>query len=134
MKDEMKNEILHDHNNDGIDRRHLLKCMAWVGTGLVWGVKGGVLSSRVFGAETDDGEMQKHTASNDFTFVQISDSHIGFSKEPNKDVVATFRRAIDRINALPTPPALLIHTGDLTHLSKPSEFDTVSQMMKSAKS
>jgi Icc protein len=129
----MEDKIIHDHNNDGIDRRSLLKCMAWVGTGVLWGVKGGVLSSRVFGAQSDLRDVKKHAADSDFTFVQISDSHIGFSKEPNKDVVGTLQRAIARINALPAPPALLIHTGDLTHLSKPSEFDTVSQIVKSAK-
>lgn len=129
----MEDKIIHDHGNDGIDRRHLLKCMAWVGTGLLWGVKGGVLSSRVLGAQLEAGNAQEHATSTDFTFVQISDSHIGFAKEPNKDVVGTFQRAIDRIKALAVPPALLIHTGDLTHLSKPSEFDAVAEIIKGAK-
>jgi 3',5'-cyclic AMP phosphodiesterase CpdA len=112
---------------DGIDRRGLLACMAWVGTGLVWSLRGGVLSSQVFGAETEQ------TASTDFSFVQISDSHIGFMKEPNKDVVGTLKLAIDRINQLPHPPAFLLHTGDLTHLAKPEEFDTVAQLLKGVK-
>src|SRR5690348_14625327 len=96
---------------DGIDRRGFLKCMAWVGTGVVWASRGGVLTSRTFGAATAG------DADADFTFVQISDSHIGFSKEPNKDVVGTLKLTVDRINALPQRPQLLIHTGDLTHLS-----------------
>src|SRR5579885_2886853 len=97
--------------SDGIDRRGFLKCMAWVGTGVVWTVSGGVLSSRAFGAEP------ANAAKGDFSFVQISDSHIGFSKEVNKDVAGTLQLAVNRINAMPIRPELLIHTGDLTHLS-----------------
>src|SRR5438552_18263248 len=96
-------------NNDVIDRRGFLKCMAWVGTGVVWSVSsGGILSSRALGQ--DQTNASEH---GDFTFVQISDSHIGFSKEPNKDVAATLAIAIDKINALPARPDLLLHTGDL---------------------
>ena len=116
----------NDPSTDGVDRRSFLKCMAWVGTGMVWTMKNGILTSQTFGAPPPD-------ATTDFTFVQISDSHIGFAKEPNKDVAATLKLAIDRINALATRPDLLIHTGDLTHLSKPEEFDTVDQLLKSAK-
>src|SRR5713226_3052890 len=123
----MARPIAHDHHDDGIDRRGFLECMAWVGTGVAWTVSGGVLSSRVFGQET--GADKK----GDFTFVQISDSHIGFSKEPNKDVVGTLQATVDRINALPERPELLIHTGDLTHLSKPQEFDTRAEVLKGAK-
>jgi Icc protein len=115
-------------NNDGVDRRGFLKCMAWVGTGMVWTMRGGVLTSRAFGADATGNPDR-----GDFTFVQISDSHIGFAKEPNKDVTSTLKLAIDRINALPTRPELLLHTGDLTHLSKPEEFDTVEQVLKGAK-
>jgi 3',5'-cyclic AMP phosphodiesterase CpdA len=118
---------------DGIDRRGFLKCMAWAGTGLVWAVSGGVLSSRVFAQDAgrDEGGMGKPSA--DFTFVQISDSHVGFNKEPNKDVTATFQEAVRRINTLPTPPAFILHTGDLTHLAKPDEFDTVAEILRGAK-
>ena len=123
----MTKRIVHDHQHDGIDRRGFLECMAWVGTGIAWTVTGGVLSSRVFGQ--DSGQTKK----GDFTFVQISDSHIGFSKEPNKDVVGTLQATVDRINALPQRPELLIHTGDLTHLSKPQEFDTCAEVLKGAK-
>ncbi len=117
----------NEKSGDGVDRRGFLKCMAWVGTGMVWTVSGGVLSSRVFGADPSPGEH------GDFSFVQISDSHIGFSKEPNKDVTGTLQLAIDRINGLKSKPDLLLHTGDLTHLSKPAEFDAVDQLLKSAK-
>ncbi len=123
----MANPIDHDHPSDGIDRRGFLECMAWVGTGLVWTVCGGILSSRAFGADP------QQAGKGDFTFVQISDSHIGFGKAPNKDVTATLQKAIEKINALPKRPDLLLHTGDLTHLSKAEEFDTVAEVLKSAK-
>jgi Icc protein len=114
-------------SSDGIDRRGFLECMAWAGTGLVWSASGGVLSSQVFGAEDSP------TRPADFTFVQISDSHIGFAKDPNKDVVGTLRLTVDRINALAKPPDLLVHTGDLTHLADPKEFDTVAEVLKGVK-
>src|SRR5215472_2198089 len=126
-----KNEpdhIIDTPSGDGIDRRGFLSCMAWAGAGLVWTFGGGVASSRLFGA------TGHHAGgSGDFTFVQISDSHIGFDKAANTDVTATCQAAIDKINALPVEPDLIIHTGDLSHLSKPSEFDTLNQVMKGAK-
>jgi 3',5'-cyclic AMP phosphodiesterase CpdA len=109
-------------DDDGVDRRGFLRCMAWAGTGVAWAVSGGVLTSRLLG--------QPPAAAADFTFVQISDSHIGFAKEPNKDVVGTLKVAVDRINALPAPPAFVLHTGDLTHLARPEEFDTVAEVLK----
>src|ERR1700692_1274625 len=105
----MSKRILHNHDDDGIDRRGFLECMAWAGTGVVWTVSGGVLTSRVFGDEP------ARPSRGDFSFIQISDSHIGFSKEPNKDVVATLEQTVAKINTLPTRPALMLHTGDLTH-------------------
>jgi len=116
------------HSEDGIDRRGFLSCMAWAGAGLVWSFSGGVPASQLFAAT---GHQQANGA--DFTFVQISDSHIGFDKAANSDVTATCQAAIDKINALPAQPDLIIHTGDLTHLSKPGEFDTLNQLLKSAK-
>jgi len=116
-------------NQDGIDRRGFLECMAWAGTGLIWTVSGGLLSSKAFGQvshQQTDGQAT-------FSFVQISDSHIGFSKEANKDVTATLQEAVARINSLDHTPDFLIHTGDLSHLSKPTEFDTLDQVLRSAK-
>jgi 3',5'-cyclic AMP phosphodiesterase CpdA len=113
---------------DGIDRRGFLKCMAWVGTGLVWTVGAGLPGcSRVGEPAANAGEK------GDFSFVQISDSHIGFTKEPNKDVTATLKAAIDKINALKDRPDFLLHTGDLTHLAMPEEFDTVAEVIKGFK-
>jgi 3',5'-cyclic-AMP phosphodiesterase len=121
----MSDYIDKDTSNDGIDRRGFLKCMAWAGAGMVWAMKGGILTARAFG------DITAANSGADFSFVQVSDSHIGFHKGVYSDVVGTFQSAVSRINALPTPPSLVLHTGDLTHLSKPAEFDTVAQVMKS---
>ena len=113
-----------EQSPDGIDRRGFLECMAWAGTGVLWSISGGILSSTALGAETA-------TATGaDFTFIQISDSHIGFNKPANTDVAATCRESIARINALPTQPDFLLHTGDLTHLSETAEFDTMAELLK----
>src|SRR6266581_4893746 len=126
----MSDYISHDHEHDGIDRRGFLQCMAWAGTGLLWTVSGGVLASKTLAQIAKAGEPLPAT---DLSFLQISDSHIGFNKEANKDVTATFKIALDRINAMPTRPSFLIHTGDISQLSKPEEFDTFDQVLKSCK-
>ncbi|HVO64257.1 MAG TPA: metallophosphoesterase [Terriglobales bacterium] len=118
--------IEHDHNHDEIDRRGFLKCMAWAGTGAVCLVQGGVLKSfalRSHGSHTKVG-------ASGLSFVQISDSHMGFNKPANPDVIGTLKAAVDKINALPQKPEFLLHTGDITHLSKPEEFDNVDQILK----
>jgi 3',5'-cyclic-AMP phosphodiesterase len=112
-------------DSDGLDRRNFLSCMAWVGTGLLWTINGGVPSSSRLGAE----ELRK----GELFFMQISDSHIGFNKPANTDVTATLRAAIAKINALKVQPAFLLHTGDITQLSKPSEFDTADQVLREAR-
>jgi hypothetical protein len=129
MTHEHHDAILHDHDDDGVDRRGFLHCMAWAGTGAVWLMKGGVLEGHSLGRLVGLGHKDLRA---DLSFVQISDSHMGFNKPANTDVIATFQTAIDRVNALPTPPAFMLHTGDISHLSKPEEFDTVQQMLKSA--
>jgi len=106
----------------GIDRRGFLKCMQWAGAGVVWSFAGGVPTSRLLGAPT---QKQK-----DFAFVQISDSHIGFDKAANPDVAGTFQAAVDKINNLGRLPDLVLHTGDLTHLAKAQEFDTLDQLLR----
>ncbi|HEV2202084.1 MAG TPA: metallophosphoesterase [Bryobacteraceae bacterium] len=105
-----------------IDRRGFLKCMQWAGAGVVWSFAGGVPASRLLGAPK--------TRSEDFAFVQISDSHIGFDKAANPDVAGTFQAAVDKINALDRQPDFILHTGDLSHLAKASEFDTVDQLLR----
>jgi Icc protein len=110
---------------DGLDRRNFLSCMAWVGTGLIWTMSGGIPSSSRLGAQMPrKGEL---------FFMQISDSHIGFDKAANSDVTATLRAAIEKINAMPVQPAFMIHTGDISQLSKPSEFDTADQVLREAR-
>jgi len=124
-------------NNDGIDRKGFLKCMAWAGTGVLWMMSGGVLKS--FGISQ---MIDKNTGAikegliipkSDFNFVQISDSHIGFTKPANTDVVGTLQAAISKINNLPSTPSFVLHTGDLTHLAQADEFDTCEQSLKSVK-
>src|SRR6202171_5441086 len=125
----MKDRITNDPSNDGVDRRGFLKCMAWAGTGMVWAVSGGIFGCSRVEPQADQanpGETSATPAS--FTFVQVSDSHLGFSREPNRNVAETYREAIAKINALPQQPAFVLHTGDLTHLAKPEEFDAVSQL------
>src|SRR5438270_13992756 len=121
----MSKFIIHDHNKDGIDRRGLLQCMAWAGTGIIWTVGSGVLSSRAFGQNMKAMKGELH-------FVQISDSHMGFNKPANPNVVATLQATIDKINALPQEPEFIIHTGDLSHTSKAAEYDTLDQVLKGA--
>jgi hypothetical protein len=112
----------HDETG-GHDRRHFLKCMTWAGTAMVWTVAGGVPRSRLIsGAEaaTDAG----------FNFVQISDSHLGFDKPANPNTTATLQQALTEVGALPGKPAFMIHTGDITHLSKPAQFDTCQGLLQ----
>jgi 3',5'-cyclic-AMP phosphodiesterase len=123
--------IKENLNPDGIDRRGFLKCMAWAGTGTLCVMQGGVLKSFAFsGVNGPDAES---IAKGDFAFAQISDSHIGFNKAANPDVTATLREAIAKLNALPQTPEFVLHTGDLTQLSKADEFDTLDQSLKSVR-
>lgn len=126
----MSDYIKKNLNKDGIDRRGFLKCMAWAGTGSLCVLQGGVLKSF---ALSDVMREKIGDLKGDLSFVQISDSHIGFNKAANTDVTATLREAIAKVNALPTPPSFVLHTGDLTHLSKPEEFDTLAESLKSLK-
>ena len=124
----MSDKILYNQVQDGVDRRGFLKCMAWAGTGVLWTVSGGVLRSQSL---SQPGAVVS-AAHADLSFVQISDSHIGFNKDANPDVTATLREAVAKINALPVAPAFMLHTGDLTHLAEADEFDTLQQTLKSS--
>jgi 3',5'-cyclic AMP phosphodiesterase CpdA len=108
-------------------RRNLLKCMGWAGAGIVWSVAGGVPRALNLGGAVDA------AAAGGFSFVQISDTHIGFKADANPDPNATLQTALDKIATLPQKPALMVHTGDVTHLSKPDQFDTADQLIKGAK-
>lgn len=110
--------------SEKLSRRQALSCLgAWSGAAVVWGMVGGV--PQALGMASDG--RSRHARG--FTFVQISDTHLGFSKEANPDVVGTLRRCIADVNALPVPPDFVAHTGDITHLSKPEEFDLAEQLL-----
>src|SRR3954453_16220045 len=96
--------------------------MAWVGTGAVWTMTSGILKGMPIEQAPRPG-----AATGGLRFVQISDSHSGFNRDANPDLTATLRAAIAKIHALPQAPSFILHTGDLTHLSKPEEFDTLQQ-------
>src|ERR1700733_15791573 len=104
----------HDHEGE-FDRRQTLKCMLWAGTGVVWTVAGGVPSSRLIGSAK--------AAEGGFSFVQMSDCHIGFAKPANPDARATLNVAIDKVIAMPAKPPFIIHNGDISHSAKPNAFD-----------
>jgi len=110
------------------NRRRFLECMGWAGTGLVWTVSGGTLDAALMGSA----EAKTKPLVTPFSFVQVSDSHIGFAKDPNPDARTTFREAVARIKAMPQKPAFILHTGDVTQLSKASEFDDADQILKEA--
>jgi Icc protein len=108
-----------------MERRRFMQCMAWAGTGLVWAARGGVLSATALGEAT--------AADADFTFAQISDTHVGFGGEANKDAMGTLRDSIAGLNALETRPAFVLHTGDLSHGQKPGAFDTLAESLKAVR-
>jgi 3',5'-cyclic AMP phosphodiesterase CpdA len=115
------------HDGDGPTRRKVLECMTWAGTGLLWTVSGGVprslgLVDQAMAAEAPG-----------FSFMQISDSHMGFDKPANPNTKGTLEEAIGRIKALPQRPSFMIHTGDITHLSKPAEFDDADKIISGAR-
>ena len=116
-------------SEDGVDRRGFLRRMAWAGTAAVWGMSGGVPKSFALNrlGSLTDAERKS------IFFAQVSDSHIGFAKEANKDVTATLQAAVARLNELPQRPALVLHTGDITQLAKPAEFDTANEVLKGIK-
>ena len=109
--------------NEGPSRRRILECMTWAGTGVLWTIAAGV--PRSVGLI----EEAKAQGSEGFTFLQISDSHVGFDKPANPNVIGTLEEAIGKVRALPVRPAFMIHTGDISHLSKPKEFDDADRII-----
>ncbi len=119
------------HLEDGIGdpaRRGLLKCMVWAGSGVLWTVSGGVPRSRLIGSAD-----AATPADGGLSFMQISDSHIGFKHAPNTDVTGTLREAIGLVRAHKAGAALMIHTGDVSHLSRDAQFDTAQQIVGEAR-
>jgi 3',5'-cyclic AMP phosphodiesterase CpdA len=108
-------------------RRNALKCMAYGGAGTLFALAGGVLTPVDLAlAGTDKSKVARLGRP---LFVQISDTHIGFNKDANPDVSGTLTQTIDIVNGMSEQPSLIIHTGDITHLSKPAEFDLAQQML-----
>jgi 3',5'-cyclic AMP phosphodiesterase CpdA len=118
----------HDDEHDGINRRHALECMIWAGTGVLWTVSGGVPKS----LSLLDKAEAADAAAKGFTFLQISDSHVGFNKAANPHALDTLKEAVGHVSALPIKPAFMLHTGDITHSAKPVEFDSANQIIGSA--
>jgi 3',5'-cyclic AMP phosphodiesterase CpdA len=114
----------HDHHPN---RRKVMECMTWAGTGVLWTVAGGVPAS----LGLIDGALAAEQKG--FTFMQISDSHMGFDKPANTNAKGTLEEAIERVKALPAKPAFMIHTGDITHLSTPGQFDDAEKIISQAK-
>ncbi|CAD5249575.1 Metallophosphoesterase [Bosea sp. 62] len=117
----------HGNNDEPIDRRHALECMIWAGTGVLWTISGGVPVSPGLLGEANAAE-----AAAGFTFLQISDSHVGFDKAANPHAIDTLQEAIGRVRALPEKPSFMIHTGDITHLSTAAQFDAAGQIIGGA--
>jgi Calcineurin-like phosphoesterase len=115
--------MIRDDTQQGLRRRTVLKCIVWAGTGVLWTVEGGVPKSLGLIGEDAGG----------LTFMQISDSHIGFNKPANPNVIGTLEEAIDKIGALPAKPSFMIHTGDISHLAKQQEFDDAERIIGRAK-
>jgi 3',5'-cyclic AMP phosphodiesterase CpdA len=115
------------HDERGVNRRKILECMTWAGTGVLWTIAGGMPRSMGI-----IGEAAAAQASG-LTFLQISDSHVGFDKPANPNALGTLEEAINKIKALPVKPSFVIHTGDITHLSKPSEFDDAGRIISQAR-
>ena len=116
-------------SEDDIDRRGFLECMAWAGTGVLWTLSGGVLSSQSLAQGNTHSRVQK----GELYFVQISDSHIGFKGAANGDVNGTLRAAVNKINTLPVPPAFIVHTGDVTQDATDEQFDTCHSILQTLK-
>ena len=107
-----------------LSRRNLLKCAAWSGAGVIWVMQGGVPKAMDL-----IGTAEAAVPGKGLSFIQISDSHIGFNKEPNPSPQATLQSAIEQIRGLKTQPAFVVHTGDVTHLSKAQEFDDAARII-----
>ena len=113
--------------DDGVNRRKVLECMTWVGTGVLWTISGGVPHSLGLMGEAAAAEAKG------LTFLQISDSHVGFDKPANPNALGTLEEAIAKVNALPKKPSFMIHTGDISHLSLASQFDDADRIISQSR-
>ena len=131
-KDNGNKATRNQDSHEGLSRRKVLECMTWAGTGVLWTVAGGVPRSLgLVGEAHAQGAGAPGTGA--LTFLQISDSHVGFDKPANPNALGTLEEAINKVKALPVKPAFMIHTGDITHLSKISEFDDAERIISQAR-
>ena len=121
---------MSEHHGDGVNRRGFLECAGWAGTGALFTLSGGIATSMSLDAAL--AAPVKHSKLKPFTFLQISDTHVGFDKAANPDARATFREAVAKVKALAVKPELIIHSGDITHLSKPNEFADADDILNEA--
>jgi len=119
-------DVTQNGANSGVSRRKVLECMTWAGTGVLWTVSGGVPRS----LGIIDGALAAEPSK--LSFLQISDSHVGFDKPANPNVIGTLEEALAKVKSLPAKPSFMIHTGDITHLSKPAEFDNAQGVISKA--
>ncbi len=117
------------HDGPDLNRRHALQCLGWAGTGALFALSGGVARSMTLEGALA-GAAPKAAGLAPLSFVQISDTHIGFNKAANPDPVATLRETVGRIKALPNKPDFVVHTGDVTHLATPAQFDLAQQVFQ----
>jgi 3',5'-cyclic AMP phosphodiesterase CpdA len=114
-------------SGQGPSRRKVLECMTWAGTGVLWTISGGVPHSLGI---VDEAMAQ---TAGSLTFLQLSDSHVGFDKPANPNALRTLEEAINKVKTLPVKPSFMIHTGDITHLSKVAEFDDADRVISQAR-
>jgi len=116
-----------------VNRAKFLECMAWCGTGVVYSLTASGLVGRALADSPSTLASALSADASTLSFVQISDSHVGFHGDANPDVLGSFQKAIDKINALPVRPEFVMHTGDVSHLSKAAQFDSARQMLGTIK-
>jgi hypothetical protein len=121
-----------DYDHSKTDRRNALRCLGWAGTGALFAFSGGIASATTLEhalAGYERSAPNKSSGAGTFSFVQISDTHIGFSKPANPDTTATLKETIAKIRALPRRPDLVVHTGDVTHLATTEQFAMAQQLL-----
>jgi len=111
-----------------IDRRDFLK-LAGIGSAVFASGLGGLhdLTNRALAAEDE------------FFFVQLSDTHWGFTGQAvNPDSTGTLKKAVEAVNNLKIQPDFIMFTGDLTHVTdddkdrrtRMSQFEDIVSALK----
>ena len=118
-------ELTGEH---GMTRRQLMRHTAWFGAAVALTVAGGEVISQAAGSPPAVADSLGAVR-----FVQVSDSHLGFTGTANPDVAASFGSAINQVNALGFEPDFVMHSGDITHLTLAAEFGQAKEMMADIK-